>query len=65
MRRYNLDTNIVLIGIQIARMPMRLGPRDRGINKIGRRKETRERERERGGEVDRVLKQMLLLGIIV
>lgn len=64
MRRYNLDTNIVLIGIQIARMPMRLGPRDRGINKIGRRKETRERERERG-EVDRVLKQMLLLGIIV
>lgn len=63
MRRYNLDTNIVLIGIQIARMPMRLGPRDRGINKIGRRKETRERER--GEEVDRVLKQMLLLGIIV
>lgn len=60
MRRYNLDTNIVLIGIQIARMPMRLGPRDRGINKIGRRK-----ERERGEEVDRVLKQMLLLGIIV
>lgn len=44
-------------------MPMRLGPRDRGINKIGRRKETRERKR--GEEVDRVLKQMLLLGIIV